>query len=167
LRVEVGALRGEPCEPVLGLWVFLGDTARREFHIRGNNLRASAEEILQGSHVDENTDLEGLAWEAQPKKRGCVRGLRVEFVDSVLEFGGYEFWVEGHVVCHLDAVLSICRLCADLDLGTAFRRQGKPLVLLAEREASELVWVAQSAGIKRVIDGLAVGFRDHGEGVLG
>ena len=165
--MEVGALCGKPCEPVLGLWVFLRDTARREFHIRGDNLGASAEEIFQGSHVDENTDLEGLAGEAQPKKRRCVRRLRVEFVDSVLEFGGYEFWVEGHVICHLDAVLGVCRLCADLDLGTAFWRQGKPLVLLAEREASEMVWVAQSAGIKSVIDGLAVGFRDHGEGVLG
>lgn len=165
--MEVGALCGKPCEPVLGLWVFLGDTARREFHIRGNNLRASAEEVFQGPHVDENTDLEGLAWEAQPKKGRCVGGLRVEFVDSVLEFGGYEFWVEGYIVCHLDAALGVCRLCADLDLRTALWRQGKPLVLLVKREASEVVRVAQSAGIKSVIDGLAVGFRDHGEGVLG
>lgn len=159
--VEIGALGGKPCEPVLCLGVLPRQTSRGHVCAKSYDLGAGAEKVLHRAGVNQDADAEGLARESEPKEgRGVQLGF-VQMVGVVLVGRRDQLRVEGNVVGSLDDAVDMGGFEADLDLVTALFRELEPLVLLVQGEATEVVGEAETTRIEGVVDGLAVLWSDH------
>lgn len=161
MRVEIRALRGEPSKPVFRLGVLAHDASGRNVNPNGCDFRAGTEEVFHRADIDENVYAEGFGCEPEPEIGRGVWGAGVQVVDTVIQNSGDQLGVEGNVVGGLDVTASVSCLEAKSHFGAAVWREGEPLILLVQGEATDVIGEAETTRIEGVVDGLAVLWSDH------
>ena len=161
VRVEVRALRGEPSNPVFRLGVLAHDASGRNVNPNGCDFRAGTEEVFHRADVDENIHAEGFGCEPEPKIGRGVWRAGVQVVDTVVQNSGDQLGVECNVVGGLNRTTSVSGLEAKRHFGAAVWREGEPLILLVQGEATDVIGEAETTRIEGVVDGLAVLWSDH------
>ena len=161
VRVEVRAFLGEPSNPVFRLGVLAHDASGRNVNPNGCDFRAGTEEVLHRADIDENVYAEGLGCEPEPKIGRGVRGTGVQMINTMIQNSGDQLGVECNVVGSLDVTASVSGLEAKSHFGAAVWREGEPLILLVQGEATDVIGEAETTRIEGVVDGLAVLWSDH------
>lgn len=161
VRVKVRAFLGEPSKPVFRLWVLAHDASGWNINSNGCDFRAGTEEVFHRAYIDEDVHAEGFGCEPEPKIGRGVWGTGVQVINTMIQNSGDQLRVECNVVGSLNRTTSVSCLEAKRHFVAAVWREGKPLILLVQGEATEVVGEAETPCIEGVVDGLAVLWGDH------